>query len=94
MAIKTSHFAAAATAAALVSCDAALLQEQYVLASQSSLPEGVAYDAKSQTFFATAMRGGQLTRISPLGQEHVHLRAHAQRVGEEIHIQKCHLTAP
>lgn len=73
MAIKTSHFAAA-TAAALVSCDAALLQEQYVLASQSSLPEGVAYDAKSQTFFATAMRGGQLTRISPLGQEHVFYR--------------------
>lgn len=85
MSIKTSHFAAA-MAAALVSCDAPL-QEQYVLASQSSLPEGVAYDAKSQTFFATAMRGGQITRVSPLGQEHVfysHADAGVSLVGADV----------
>ncbi len=72
MSNRIRHFAAA-VAAALLSCDTPL-QEQYVLASQSSLPEGVAYDAETQTFFATAVRGGELTRISPLGQEHVFYR--------------------
>lgn len=85
MSNRIRHFAAA-VAAALLSCDTPL-QEQYVLASQSSLPEGVAYDAETQTFFATAVRGGELTRISPLGQEHVFYRhddAEVSFLGAEV----------
>lgn len=49
-------------------CDAPLA-EQFVLQSTSSLPEGVAYDGLTHTFFATAINGGQITRVTPLGQE-------------------------
>ncbi len=52
----------------LPSCDVPL-QEVYPLQSQSSLPEGVAYDNVTHTFFATAIFGGQITRVTPLGQE-------------------------
>lgn len=64
----------AAALASLASCDAPL-QEQYVLSSQSSLPEGVAFDAASESFFATAIHGGQITRITALGQEMVFHRS-------------------
>lgn len=64
----------AAAFASLASCDAPL-QEQYVLSSQSSLPEGVAFDAASESFFATAIQGGQITRITALGQELVFHRS-------------------
>lgn len=64
----------AAALASLASCDAPL-QEQYVLSSSSSLPEGVAFDAASESFFATAIRGGEITRISALGQEQVFHRS-------------------
>lgn len=64
----------AAAFAALASCDAPL-QEQYVLSSQSSLPEGVAFDAASESFFATAISGGQITRVTALGQELVFHRS-------------------
>lgn len=59
-----------AALAVVASCDVPL-QEQYPLESQFSLPEGVAYDPLSRSFFATAINGGQITRISALGQEHV-----------------------
>ncbi len=53
---------------ALPSCDVPL-QDSYSLASTMSLPEGVAYDNVTHTFFATAVNGGQITRVTPLGQE-------------------------
>lgn len=59
-----------AALAVVASCDVPL-QEQYLLQSQFSLPEGVAYDSESRSFFATAINGGEITRISALGQEHV-----------------------
>ena len=52
----------------LPSCDVPL-QDTYALASTLSLPEGVAYDNVTHTFFATAINGGQITRVTPLGQE-------------------------
>lgn len=52
----------------LPSCDVPL-QDSYALASTQSLPEGVAYDNVTHTFFATAINGGQITRVTPLGQE-------------------------
>lgn len=52
----------------LPSCDVPL-QTQYTLQSTTSLPEGVAYDDLTHTFFATAINGGQITRVTPLGQE-------------------------
>jgi sugar lactone lactonase YvrE len=61
---------AAAALPVLASCDLPL-PEQYELASPSSLPEGLAYDDLTYSFFATAINGGQITRISALGQEHV-----------------------
>jgi sugar lactone lactonase YvrE len=51
-----------------LACDV-LLQDQYELASPTSLPEGVAYDEGSHTFFATAIRGGHITRVTPVGSE-------------------------
>ncbi len=59
---------ALATLVVLPSCDVPL-QEVYPLQSQTSLPEGVAYDNITHTFFATAINGGKITRITPLGQE-------------------------
>lgn len=59
-----------AVLAVLASCDVPL-QEQYALESQSSLPEGVAFDPLTASFFATAINGGQITQISALGQESV-----------------------
>lgn len=52
----------------LPSCDVPL-QDSYALESTMSLPEGVAYDNVTHTFFATAINGGQITRVTPLGQE-------------------------
>ncbi len=57
-----------ASLALLPSCDVPL-QGGYALQSTSSLPEGVAYDDVTHTFFATAINGGQITRVTPLGQE-------------------------
>ncbi|MBL9104575.1 MAG: SMP-30/gluconolactonase/LRE family protein [Myxococcales bacterium] len=51
-----------------LACDV-LLQEQYPLASTTSLPEGVAFDEDTYTFFATAIRGGKITRLTPFGDE-------------------------
>ncbi len=57
-----------ASLAVLPSCDLAM-QDDYTLKSTISLPEGVAYDGLTHTFFATAINGGQITRVTPLGQE-------------------------
>ncbi|WAS95866.1 SMP-30/gluconolactonase/LRE family protein [Nannocystis punicea] len=54
----------------LASCDIPL-PEQYALASESSLPEGIAYDELTYSFYATAINGGEITRMSALGQEEV-----------------------
>jgi sugar lactone lactonase YvrE len=51
-----------------LACDA-LMQDQYELTSSTSLPEGLAYDDGTHTFFATAIRGGQITRVTPVGDE-------------------------
>lgn len=39
------------------------LRDAYELNSPMSLPEGVAFDAKTRRFFATALAGGQITQI-------------------------------
>lgn len=61
---------AAAALTVLTSCDIPL-PETYVLASQSSLPEGLAYDEVTFSFFATAIHGGEITRLSLFDQEKV-----------------------
>lgn len=61
---------AAAALTALASCDIPL-PESYALASPSSLPEGIAYDELTFSFFATAIHGGEITRVSLFEQEHV-----------------------
>jgi sugar lactone lactonase YvrE len=60
----------AAALPVLASCDIPL-PEQYSLASSTSLPEGIAYDELTYSFFATAINGGEITRMSGLGQEEV-----------------------
>lgn len=51
------------------------MREVYALESETSLPEGLAFDPGSDTFFATAVRGGTITRVTPLGQELTFYRA-------------------
>lgn len=68
LAAKLPVVALAAVVPTLSSCEVPL-QEQYKLASTSSLPEGVAYDPASHAFFATAINGGKITRVSLFGQE-------------------------
>jgi sugar lactone lactonase YvrE len=53
---------------AAFACDVPL-QDDYELQSPSSIPEGVAYDEVTHTFFATAINGGQITRVTPFGDE-------------------------
>ncbi|MDC0675911.1 SMP-30/gluconolactonase/LRE family protein [Nannocystis radixulma] len=60
----------AAALTVLVSCDVPL-PEQYPLASKISLPEGIAYDELTYAFFTTAINGGEISRMSALGQEQV-----------------------
>ena len=60
--------------AAVLACEAPM-REQYVLSDRDAMPEGVAFDAGAGTFFATSVRGGEITRFSPLGQESVFHRA-------------------
>ena len=73
----------------LPSCDVPL-QEAYTLKSTLSLPEGVAYDEVTHTFFATAINGGQITRITPLGQEIVfHSDTEANRSFGGAHVDEA-----
>ena len=39
------------------------IRDVYTLSSPMSLPEGVAFDAKTRRFFATGLLGGQITQI-------------------------------
>ena len=76
--------------ALLPACDVPL-PEQFVLKSKSSLPEGVAYDGVTHTFFATAINGGQITRITPLAQEIVfHTDADPNRSFGGAHVDEAH----
>jgi sugar lactone lactonase YvrE len=72
----------------LPSCDVPL-QEVYPLQSETSLPEGVAYDTVTHTFFATAINGGKITRVTPLGQEIVfHSDANPNRSFGGAHVDE------
>lgn len=72
------------------SCDLPL-PEQFTLKSTSSLPEGVAYDGVTHTFFATAINGGQITRVTPLAQEIVfHADADPNRSFGGAHVDEAH----
>jgi hypothetical protein len=71
-------------------CDVPLV-EQFTLKSTSSLPEGVAYDGVTHTFFATAINGGQITRITPLAQEIVfHGDSDPNRSFGGAHVDEAH----
>ncbi len=75
--------------ALLPACDVPL-PEQFVLKSTSSLPEGVAYDGVTHTFFATAINGGQITRVTPLAQEIVfHTDADPNRSFGGAHVDEA-----
>ena len=79
----------ASTFLTLPACDVPL-PEQFVLQSTSSLPEGVAYDGVTHTFFATAINGGQITRFTPLAQEIVfHADADANRSFGGAHVDEA-----
>ncbi len=76
--------------ALLPACDVPL-PEQFTLKSTSSLPEGVAYDGVTHTFFATAINGGQITRMTPLAQEIVfHTDADPNRSFGGAHVDEGH----
>lgn len=60
--------AALAVCLLATACEAPL-REHYLLASRDSLPEGLAFDPGSDTFFVTAVRGGVIARFTPLGRE-------------------------
>lgn len=48
------------------------IRDVYTLGSPMSLPEGVAFDPRTRQFFATALFGGQITRIdAATGEEQV-----------------------
>src|SRR5687767_10942211 len=48
------------------------IRDVYPLSSPMSLPEGVAFDAKTRRFFATCLMGGQITQIdAATGEETV-----------------------
>jgi sugar lactone lactonase YvrE len=55
------------------------IRDVYTLGSPMSLPEGVAFDSKSRCFFATALNGGQITRIdAATGEETVFFTAQTE----------------
>ncbi|MAT91297.1 MAG: hypothetical protein CME59_01720 [Halioglobus sp.] len=66
-----------ALTAALVACSdssdngpaPAPLLARYVLSSQDSVPEGVAFDPVGRAFYATSLQGGSITRIAADGSE-------------------------
>ena len=47
------------------------LQDRYVLGSEDSVPEGVAFDPVERAFYATSLQGGSITRVSADGEEAV-----------------------
>jgi sugar lactone lactonase YvrE len=62
------------------------LPERYVLSSDNSVPEGVAFDPTERMFYATSLAGGSIVRLDPLGVETVFRAAdnRAQLVGTKI----------
>ena len=45
------------------------LAERYVLSSEDSIPEGIAFDSLERAFYATSLNGGSITRIAADGEE-------------------------
>ncbi len=66
--ISATFAATLLTLGLVTACDIPL-KSYFPLKSTSSLPEGVAYDQATQSFFATAINGGQITRVTTLGKE-------------------------
>jgi sugar lactone lactonase YvrE len=62
------------------------LPERFVLDSDDSVPEGVAFDETERMFYATSLQGGSIVRLDPLGQETVFRAAdnRARLVGTKI----------
>lgn len=62
------------------------LPDRYVLGSEDSVPEGVAFDPTERMFYATSLQGGSIVRLDPLGQETVFRAAdnRARLVGTKI----------
>jgi sugar lactone lactonase YvrE len=62
------------------------LPERYVLDSDDSVPEGVAFDPTERMFYATSLQGGSIVRLDPLGRETVFRAAdnRARLVGAKI----------
>lgn len=62
------------------------LSDLYVLSSEDSVPEGVAFDPVERTFYATSLQGGSITRVSGGGEESVFRPAdnRASLVGAKI----------
>ncbi|MEZ4379949.1 MAG: hypothetical protein R3A79_01280 [Nannocystaceae bacterium] len=65
---------AALASAALLACDVPL-QDHYEVRGESRVPKGVAYDAAAQLFYATSLRGGEITLITALGREYSFYRS-------------------
>lgn len=68
MTIRTSLLAALLGFTA-IACDVPL-QDVYELRSKTSVPKGLAYDPIPQVFYATSLRGGEITMITALGREY------------------------
>lgn len=47
------------------------LLDRYVLSSEDSVPEGVAFDPVERMFYATSLQGGSIVRLTADGQESV-----------------------
>lgn len=62
------------------------LLDRYLLSSDDSVPEGVAFDPRRREFYATSLQGGSIVRIDARGRESVFRPAdhRAQLVGAKI----------
>lgn len=47
------------------------LLQSYILSSNDSFPEGVAYDPQDRAFYATSLQGGSIVRFDAAGQESI-----------------------
>lgn len=58
------------------------LLDRYVLSSEDSVPEGVAFDPKERAFYATSLQGASITRIASDGTKSIFRPAdHRARLG-------------
>ncbi|MFT4519933.1 MAG: sugar lactone lactonase YvrE [Halioglobus sp.] len=62
------------------------LLQQYILSSEDSVPEGVAFDSVDRAFYVTSLQGGSITRIDADGQESIFREpdSRAQLVGTKV----------